>query len=264
MASLECNYQTLECKFEGDRAMIFLNRPEAGNALNAMMIQELTELLLRLEDNKSTRLIQINAHGKHFCLGADISWLQDFAHHDNKKNRVETENLAKLMHTLYQCHKPVIGVVQGSVYGGGLGLVAGCDIVIASNNAQFCFSEVKLGLVPAVISPFVVQAVGVRVARYYMLTAEVFNAPTALQLHLVHRVTEEAALMQVADDYYAKLHQHGPIALQKVKSLLREISQNASPEKQFEFTVEMISQLRETPEAQEGMRAFLEKRPPKW
>ena len=246
-------------------ARVILNRPEKRNAFNAQMIAALTEQLQHLDADHTVRMVILTAAGEHFCAGADIGWMQQTAAYTYEENLADAQALATLMHTLYRLRQPTLAVVQGAVYGGGVGLVACCDIVLASQEAQLCLSEVKLGLIPAVISPYVLQKIGISAMQRYALTAEVISAATALTLGLVHEVlTDKTALLAATDQFIERLKKNGPQALVATKMLLHKLPGRAIDEALSAETVSQIAALRVTDEAQSGCKAFLEKRKPSW
>lgn len=244
-------------------ATLTLNRPEKRNAFDDNAILLLIQYLQEIATNDTIYVMVLRGNGPHFSAGADIQWMQKAAQYTFDENKRDALKLAQLMQLLYEFPKPTITVVQGSVYGGGIGLVACSDIVLASPTTQFCFSEVRLGLVPAVVGPYVVQAIGQHAALRYMLTAEVFSAEQALELKLVHEVMAEHEIESYLTKLLEKLNANGPIALQRTKSMLHHFS-HPNPSEYVEYTTELIASLRASIEAKEGFSAFLEKRKPKW
>lgn len=245
-------------------ATLALNRPEKRNAFNDQAIELLMQHLKESAANDSIQILVLRGNGEHFCAGADIQWMQKAAKYSIEENKRDAVKLAELMQLLYEFPKPTITLVQGSVYGGGIGLVACSDIVLASNTTQFCFSEVKLGLVPAVVGPYVVQAIGQRAALRYMLTAEVFSAERALELNLVHEVVNNREIDTHLSKLLVKLNENGPNALQRTKTMMHHFTASNPPTRFKEYTTDLISHLRASEEAKEGFSAFLEKRNPKW
>jgi methylglutaconyl-CoA hydratase len=245
-------------------ATLLLNNPEQHNAFDDRLIAELTAALKRLAENPQIRVVILASNGKSFSAGADLNWMLRVADYSLEENVEDALALAELMRTLNELPKPTIALVQGAAFGGGVGLVAACDIVIASDRASFCLSEVKLGLIPAVISPYVIAAIGPRAARRYFLTAERFPADEALRLGLVHQIVPEPELPSTADQLSRQLLQNGPQALAEAKRLIREVSGRPVDKKLVELSAEWIAAIRATEEGREGLQAFLAKRPPNW
>lgn len=245
-------------------ATLSLNRPQARNAINPDMIRILTQQLLSLQKNEAVKILILKGEGEHFSAGADIHWMRDTAQYTREKNLEDALDLAKLLYTLYHFNKPTLALVQGTAFGGALGLIASCDIALADNSAVFCLSEVKLGLTPAVISPYVIRAIGERQARRYMLTAESIPAITALNLGLIHEVIESKSLHDRLEYFIHLLKQNAPGALRATKALIHGLSEIRTPNALMEYTAELIAHIRTTDEAQEGLSAFLEKRTPHW
>ncbi len=246
-------------------ATITLNRPEVHNAFDEELIERLRRELQGLETDPVVRVVVLDAVGKSFSAGADLNWMQRMADYDRAANLEDAKNLGKMMSTLHRLRQPTVAIVQGPAYGGGVGLVAACDIAIASTNATFSLSEVRLGLIPAVIGPYVVAAVGERAARRYMLTAERFSAEEAFRLGLVHDVVEPDKLDQRRAQIIEDLLKGGPKALTEAKNLVAYISGSATQdEKIVRDTAGHIARVRATDEGKEGVGAFLEKRKPKW
>ena len=245
-------------------ATLTLNKAERHNAFDEQMITQLLEGLKVLENDPSVRLLKLKAEGKSFSAGADLNWMRAMAHYSKQENYVDALQLASLMYTLYHFNKPTIAVVQGSAFGGGVGLVACCDIAIAVKEAKFCLSEVKLGLIPAAISPYVIAKMGESAARRYFLTAESFDALEAQRLELVHTVTEANNLEKTVDTYCERLLKNSPAALIAAKKLISYVVNTPFSTAMSEKTAAEIAQLRVSAEGQEGLRAFLEARTPTW
>jgi methylglutaconyl-CoA hydratase len=243
---------------------LVLNRTHCHNAFDDKLIRQLTDEIKALEQDSDTNIIVIAAKGKSFCSGADLNWMKRSANYNQEQNYADAMDLAELMQSLYSSKKLTIALVQGNAFGGGVGLLACCDIVLASDAANFCFSEVKLGLVPAVISPYVIKAIGERQSKRYFTTAELFNAEQAKAMQLVHEVFSHDKLEQQAEDYLNKLVKNGPQAMQKAKALINQVSDKTINQELIKQTSEIISQVRVSDEAQEGIKAFLEKRSPNW
>lgn len=245
-------------------ASVTLNRPEQHNAFDDGMIAELIELLGQLEQDDRVRVLVLRAAGKSFSAGADLNWMRRMADYDLARNTDDAMQLAELMRRLNCFPKPTIALVQGAAYGGGVGLIACCDIAIASKQALFCLSEVKLGLIPAVISPYVIEAIGARAARRFMLTAESFDAEQACRLGLVHQVVEAQELDTTLDSILEFLLAAGPAAQAAAKDLIRAVSNQPIDSNIIRNCAQRIAQIRATSEAREGLDAFLEKRKPNW
>lgn len=237
-----------------------LNRPERHNALNGELISELIAALDECNSDVNVRVVVITGAGASFSSGADLEWMRTSINHDAAANRKDAQQLAILMRTLYDLHKPTIARINGPSYGGGLGIIACCDIAIATITAQFAFTEVRLGLVPAVISPYILMSIGPRHARRLFLTAEQFSSSEALGFGLVHQVVASEALNEAVEKQIGMLLKAGPEAIKACKRLIPRFS---SDEIDGEL-VALIAALRASPEGQEGLTAFLEKRKPNW
>ncbi|PWK50046.1 enoyl-CoA hydratase/isomerase family protein [Pleionea mediterranea] len=244
--------------------IITLNRPDVHNAFDDQLISDLTKALKKLESHKSVRVVVLKANGKSFSAGADLNWMRRMADYSWSENYQDSLALATLMQTLYQLKKPTIGLVQGAAFGGGVGLVACCDIVIASSKAKFCLSEVKLGLIPAVISPYVIKAIGKRQANRYFVTAEIFNATTASTIGLVHETVSPDEFDEYSESIINTTLQNGPKAIQAAKDLINFIDNHPFDEEAIRETAQKISDIRASSEGKEGVSAFLEKRQPDW
>ncbi|MEG0010082.1 MAG: enoyl-CoA hydratase-related protein [Aeromonas sp.] len=248
----------------GPLAELILARPARHNAFDAELMLGLLDCLDELVHQASRpHVLLLRAEGKHFCAGADLDWMRNLAHADFEQNREDARVLARLMQTLDELPFPTLALVQGAAYGGALGLICACDIVLAADNARFCLSEVSLGLVPAVISPYVVRAMGMRQARRYMLSAEPFDAITACRLNVAHLMTSPAELLTEGRRQALRLCRNGPQAMKETKRLLAAIDDYGNQRHQDQ-TVETIARVRVGLEAQEGMQAFFDKRPPSW
>ena len=245
-------------------ATIRLNRPDVHNAFNDETIASLTNAIENLNHDEQIKVICVAANGKSFCAGADLNWMRSMADYDFEQNYTDSVALANLMHKLYHSIKPTIAICQGAAFGGGVGLLACCDVVIASDNAVFCLSEVKLGLIPAVISPFVVKALGERQARRYFISAEKFDCSTARQLGLVHLQCSADALIETAEKYCQALLANGPVAMCEAKRLVNEVAHQTIDEKILAHTANRIATIRASAEGKEGISAFLQRRAPNW
>ncbi len=245
-------------------ATLTLNRAQKHNAFDAAMIQELIKHLDELSGQVNVRVLVLKAEGKSFSAGADLGWMKQMAQYTEQENREDSMELAKLMRRLYEFPKPTIAVVQGACFGGGAGLVACCKIALCSTKASFCFSEAKLGLVPAAISPFVTQAIGPRAAEYLFLTAKRIGADEAKELGLCQVVCEPDKLEAELTAHVSMLLNNGPQALEQVRHLMDELSRQGIDPKIDAYTSELIAKLRVSPEGQEGLSAFFNQQQPKW
>ncbi len=257
-------YQTLVIQHASQVATIILNRPDVRNAFNETMIAEITHAFADLGGNAEVRAIVLAANGVAFCAGGDLNWMKAMADYTPEQNRADAAQLATMLRTIYQCPKPVIAKVQGDCYAGGLGLVAACDIVATVDTAQFCLSEVKIGLIPATISPYVIKAIGESAARRYFITAERFSAETAQKLGLVHEMVSAEKLDESVSLLLKALLAASPNAVTEAKRLVRAIAGQPLTEVLIADTVEEIAKIRASTEGREGVRAFLEKRKPSW
>ena len=245
-------------------ATLTLNRPELHNAFDDRLIADLTQELNRLEADPAVRAVVLAASGKSFSAGADLNWMRRMAGYSKQENFRDAMDLAELMLTLNELNKPTIARVQGAAYGGGVGLVACCDIAIASEAASFRLSEVALGLIPAVISPYVIQAIGERQARRYFLTAERFTAQEAQYLGLVHQVVPAEALDETVASVLTTLDNNGPAAIKAAKELIRAVGHSPIDNTLIEDTASRIAEIRASAEGREGVDAFLNKRKTAW
>lgn len=249
-------------KKENHCAHIILHAPEKHNAFDEQLIENLTQTLNNIEQDNSIRVVLLSAEGPSFSAGADLNWMKKMAAYSEEENFQDAMKLARLMQTLNNLNKPTIALVQGNAFGGALGLIACCDIALSVPHAFFCFSEVKLGLIPAVISPYAIAAIGERMARRYFLTAERFSAEEALRINLIHSISDN--LLQDGLALAKQITQNSPSALQHSKTLTRKITQSTLNEDLIRATAEAIAQARVSTEGQEGLNAFLEKRAPDW
>jgi methylglutaconyl-CoA hydratase len=245
-------------------ARITLTRVEVHNAFNDELIAQLTSTLESLEEDERVRVVVLAAKGRSFSAGADLNWMKAMAGYAESENLEDARGLADLMRTLSELSKPTLALVQGAAFGGGVGLVACCDIAIASEDASFCLSEVRLGLIPSVISPYVIAAMGQRAARRYFLTAERFAAGEAYRLGLVHEVVPAEDLETRGQRLCQVLLAGGPIAQSESKDLIFAVSSRPVDDELVEDTAKRIARLRKSPEGREGVNAFLEKRKPDW
>lgn len=244
---------------------VTLNRPERHNAFGDGLIAELSQAFAQMAADPQVRVVVVASTGKSFCAGADLGWMQRAAGYSAEENLQDSRALAEMLRRLAQLNKPTLARVQGAAYGGGVGLVAACDIAIATGSAQFALTEVKLGIIPAVISPHVIAAIGERQSRRYMLTAERFSAEEACRIGLVHQwVADEAALDAALARTVETLLKNGPVALAECKELIRAVAGRPITGELIEDTAQRITRLRASAEGREGIASFLEKRNPKW
>lgn len=241
-----------------------INRPEIHNAFDDVLIAELIAALDKVADDPEARVLILRSEGKSFSAGADLRWMRRMADYTEAENKADAMELAALMKKLNTLNIPTIARVQGAAFGGGVGLVACCDIAIGSARALFCLSEVRLGLIPAVISPYVVTAMGERASRRYFLTAERFDATEALRVNLLHEVVEEDALDSTIEGITNNLLKGGGCALTAAKDLIFAVSSRPTTGELIEDTADRITKTRASEEGKEGLNAFLEKRSPNW
>jgi methylglutaconyl-CoA hydratase len=240
---------------------VTLNRPSIHNAFDEALISELKACFEALSTDDSVRIIVLTGAGKSFCAGADLDWMKRVAKYGWKENLADAHGLHRLLEAIYECPKATIARVNGAAIGGGAGLVAACDIAVASEDAKFAFSEVRLGIAPAVISPFVVQKIGIGAARAKFVTGERFSVKEALGIGFIDQIVPAAELDSAIKQLTESLLKCGPHAIAATKALLRNIA-GKSPAECAEITAETIATLRTSAEGQEGIRAFLEKRKP--
>jgi methylglutaconyl-CoA hydratase len=255
--------ETIRIEHAGPVSRVVLARPDIRNAFNDVMIRELREAFAELRARSELRVVVLTGEGKAFCAGADLHWMRRVLHYSYEQNYADSLELARLMREMYELPRPLVGRINGPAIGGGTGLVAVCDIAVASDDAVFSFSEVKIGLVPACISPYVLKRVGERWGREYFLTGERLPAAKALECGLVQRAVAPAELDATVDRLVASLLSSGPEALATCKRMVRAVA-DMSLEDAGPYTAELIARLRMSPEGQEGMAAFLERRTPNW
>ncbi|MCA0404477.1 MAG: enoyl-CoA hydratase/isomerase family protein [Proteobacteria bacterium] len=244
--------------------ILTLNRSEKHNAFDDLILKDMQAFLDEAINTPKARAIILRANGKHFSAGADLNWMQRMVSFSQEENEQDAMVLAKVMHTLHTSPKPTLALVQGSAFGGGAGLAAACDIAIAAENARFCFSEVKLGLIPAVISPYVVNAIGARAANHLFISAEMFDAEKAQQLGLVQKIVTEDLLLDFGLDYAMQLTKLAPEAIAQSKKLVADIANQPIDESLLEKTAALIAKKRISAEGQKGLKAFLNKETPNW
>lgn len=244
------------------RATLTLNRPEIHNAFDERLVAQLTDALRRLEADESVRVVFLTGAGKNFCAGADLGWMRRMAEFSLEENVADAEALAELFRLLHALKKPTIAVVRGVAYGGGVGLVSCCDIAVAATGASFCLSETRLGIIPALISPYLVPAIGIRAARRYCLSAEPFDAAEAHRLGLIHEIAYDPDA--VADRISRALLKCAPQAVVAAKEQVERVAHAKLSRELIQETVQRIATIRASAEGKEGLSAFLEKRPPHW
>ncbi len=257
-------YQTLEIVRDGHLATVWMNRPEVRNAFNEQSIAELAHAFRALDHEREVRAIVLAAHGAAFSAGADLNWMRRMAGYSEDQNRADAQALAEMLHVIHECSKPTVARVQGDCYAGGMGLVAACDIAIAADGIEFCLSEVKLGLIPATIAPYVIRAMGERAAHRYFLTAERFSAAEAARIGFVHEVADAAELDTAVARMVHHLSAGSPHAIGEAKRLIREVGGEAIDAHLIADTARRIAEIRVSPQGREGILAFLEKRKPSW
>lgn len=246
-------------------AHLIINRPEVHNAFDDDVIEQLINQLQAVNEDSEIRVLVLRSNGKNFSAGADLAWMKRMAQNSYQENLEDAGRLAKLMEELNNLSKPTIGLVQGAAYGGAVGLAACCDIVIAAESSQFCLSEVKIGLIPAVISPYVVRAIGERQSRRYFVTAEVFTARQAQEFGLVHEVVADVAMMDDAcNRFIDQLRRNSPQGMHAAKELIFAVSGKDIDQVVIDDTARRIAEIRVSAEGQEGLGSFLQKRKPNW
>ena len=257
-------FDTLLLQQTGSVATLTLARPDVRNAFNETMIAELSEAFLALSADDSIRAIVLAAQGAAFCAGADLNWMKKMADYSHAENLADATQLARMLSAIHDCRHPVVALVAGDCYAGGMGLVAACDIALCVDSVNFCLSEVRLGLIPATISPYVIKAMGENAARRYFLTAERFNAAEALRIGFVHEVVTAAASVPRLAEVLKALTANSPHAVRAAKQLVQQVAGAALTPALVAQTVEQIAAIRAADEGREGVRAFLEKRQPAW
>ncbi|GLQ07727.1 enoyl-CoA hydratase-related protein [Sneathiella chinensis] len=246
-------------------ATVTLNRPDVHNAFDEELIERLGDMFEDLAHQEGVRAVVVAAAGKSYCAGADLNWMKRAAHFTEEDNREDALLMGRMLKNLHAIPKPTIALVQGAAYGGGLGLVAACDIAIGVQEAKFCLSEVKLGLIPAVISPYVVEAIGVRACRRYFLTAEIFDAEEAYGLGLLHEVVPNVHdLAEARDRILERVMANAPEAMADSKDLIYTVAGRPIDQDVVSETADRIATRRASDEAKEGITAFFEKRKANW
>lgn len=245
-------------------ATITLSQPEIRNAFSDEVIAEITAAFETVAQHVDVRAVVLAAEGPAFCAGANLNWMRRMADYSREENVVDAGKLAAMMHTIYTCPHPTIARVQGDVYAGGMGLVAACDMAVAVETAHFCLSEVKIGLIPATIAPYVLRAMGPRAGHRYFLTGERFDAAEALRMGFVHEVVGADELDHAVDSLLKHLLQAGPAAVRACKQLVLDTAEREITPQLAHQTVETIADIRASNEGKEGVQAFLGKRKPAW
>lgn len=257
-------YETLQCELNQGIGLIWLNRPDLRNAMNDVMLGELTQALGDAISDDAVRVILLAGRGKAFCAGGDLAWMKKARAMSPEEARADSGRLAGVLRLLHQSPKPTVARVHGAAFAGGMGLVAACDIAIASADTRFCLSEVKLGLIPAMISPYVIKAMGERQARRYFLSAEVFEAAEAWRIGLVQSIVPDDELDGAVNAMLGQLLAAGPQAMGHCKQLIADVAGKVIDDALSAETAARIAQVRASDEAQEGIAAFFEKRKPSW
>ncbi len=258
------DFQAIDITMHAYVATVTLNRPDVRNAFNSATIAELALAFDELGRDEDIRAIVLAANGPAFCAGADLNWMKEMAGYSDSENLADATRLADMLRTIYLCPKPVVAKIQGDCYAGGMGLAAACDIVVASSAAHFCLSEVKLGLIPATIAPYVIKAMGENAARRYALTAERITAAEAHRIGFVHELAEADALDASVAAIVKALVSNSPHAVQQAKVLVRDIAGQPIDQALIADTAGRIAAIRSSLEGREGVASFLEKRKPSW
>ncbi|WP_416305271.1 enoyl-CoA hydratase/isomerase family protein [Neptunicella sp. SCSIO 80796] len=245
-------------------ATVTLNRPEKHNAFDDLLINELTQLFQKIAENPAIRVMILAANGKSFCAGADVNWMQRMAAYNYDENLADANKLALMLRTLNSMPQATIARIQGAAYGGAVGLIACCDMAVATKMSQFCLSEVKLGLVPATISPYVIEAIGARSARRYFNTAELFSARRARRLGLINESVTEEELDDTLNQLVKAVLANSPKAVTTSKQLIANVANHSINQELIDMTSRTIAAIRVSEEGQEGLSAFLQKRRPNW
>ncbi len=245
-------------------ASLILNRPDVHNAFDDVLIGRLSEALDALANNDHVRVLKVVGRGKSFSAGADLNWMRRMAEYSQEKNLEDARRVAHMFHKLANFPRPTLAIVHGHAFGGGVGLIACCDIAVERVGAHFSLSEVKLGLIPATISPFVIEAIGARQARRLFLTAERFDADVALRLGLIHQMCPRERLQDAADGFISQLLENSPHAMAAAKALVAAVAHRPIDENVLGDVAQRIASQRASEEGREGVAAFLEKRPPAW
>ena len=256
--------QAIRITQQGHVATVILSRPDVRNAFNDEVIAELSQAFIQLGDDPQVRAIVLMAEGPAFCAGADLNWMRRMADYSREENEQDAEKLAFMLRTIYECPKPTIARVQGDVYAGGMGLVACCDMAVSVDTANYCLSEVKLGLIPATIGPYVIRAMGPRASHRYFLTAERFSAAEALRIGFVHELVPADQLDASVNTWVQALLAASPNAIKECKKLVQYVADRDITRLLIDHTVKAIADIRASDEGKEGVQSFLNKRKPAW
>jgi methylglutaconyl-CoA hydratase len=257
-------FKTIELELKEKTAIVWLNRPEIHNAFNEVMISELLECFTLINELDEIRAVVLRGRGKSFCAGADLNWMRDVASYSYEQNYKESLQLSKCFYAIYTCKKPTIALVHGAAIGGANGLLASCDFAFADENTVFSLSEVKIGIVPACISPYIIKRVGEYNAKDLMLTGRRIKGPEAEKVGLVNKSFSEGQMENHLNSLIESLNTSGPKAISQCKNLIDAVCNHLSLDEALEYTAKMIAEIRASQEGQEGMAAFLEKRKPNW
>jgi len=258
------NYKTITCNYTDQVITIWLNRPEIHNAFNEVMILELIDCFSAINEDKEVRVVVLRGKGKSFCAGADLNWMRDVAQYSYDENLNESLQLSNCFYSIYTCRKPTIAVVHGAAIGGANGLLAACDIALCEDETTFSLSEVKIGVIPACISPYILKRVGEFGARELMLSGRRIKGMEAEKMQLVNQSLPADNLEKHLAETIKLLLTSGPSAMSQCKNLIFDVSNKLSLNEALEYTAKMIAEIRASEEGQEGMNAFLEKRTPAW
>lgn len=261
---MSMNFQNLELEIQGQVATVWLNRPAVRNALDEVLISEITQAINNLKRDDAVRVVVLAGRGKVFCAGADLNWMKRTAGYSAEQNQTDAMGLATMLKTLKQVAKPTIARVHGAAYAGGMGLASACDVVVAEPTAEFCLSEVRIGLIPATISPYVIQALGIQATKRYMLTAERISAKEAHRLGFVQELCEEGSIDAAIAQISQALIAGGPMALAQTKALIETVVNRSLDDELISETAGLIAKVRASGEGREGVSSFLEKRKPTW
>lgn len=264
-AEQEEKFQTVSLMVDASGvAHLALNRPEVHNAFNETMIEELTRCFHLLSSSDKVRLVVLSSNGSVFCAGADLAWMKRASENGLDANHQDATRFAEMMRAIYECQKPVIARVNGGAFGGGVGLLCACDIVVASDRAKFAVTEARFGILPAVIGPYLIESVGVREAKRLALSASSVDALEAQRIGLIHVVTTSESLDEQLEKLLSELGRNGPTALEEIKGLFNSVSARPIDEDVIKLTASTIARVRSTDEAKEGFAAFFDKRRPSW
>ncbi|MFS0758025.1 enoyl-CoA hydratase/isomerase family protein [Noviherbaspirillum sp. 1P10PC] len=258
------NYQTIELEVTNGIGTVWLNRPEVRNAMNEIVISELAQAARACEQDDRVRVVVLAGRGTAFCAGADLSWMKKMAGYSDAENIRDAQALADMLYTFYHLKKPTIARVHGPAYAGGMGLACTCDVIVAEPDAEFCLSEVKIGLIPSTISPYVIRALGSHQSRRYMLSGERMPAAEGYRLGFVHALSERGSIDDAIQKISTAFFSAGPVAISTTKGLLDWVERKPITANVINETALRIANVRASQEGKEGVGAFLEKRAPNW